>query len=127
MWKKNAIDNSKKTLFCITKNTQKFHGIALKKGHFSYILLIETQKNDTEEHAMSFRKGIKDALYFTVGAVAVGLETLADAADKLTEKGADVVKHGKEVFEDFCKKCEIPDDEEPAVVIEEDLEGLSDI
>ena len=76
---------------------------------------------------MNFRKTLTNALYFTIGAVAVGLETIADAAETLTEKGADVVKHGKEDFGDFCKKCDIPDDEEPAVVIEEDLEGLSDI
>ena len=76
---------------------------------------------------MSIRKNLANALYFTVGAVAVGLETLAEAADTLTEKGVSVVKQGKEVFRDFCAKCDIPDDEEPAVIIEEDLGDLSEI
>ena len=75
---------------------------------------------------MSFRKAMADALYFTVGAVAVGIEAVADAADVLTQKGADVVSKGKEVFNDFRNKCTVPDDEEPAVVIEEDLEGLTE-
>lgn len=76
---------------------------------------------------MNFRDTLANALYFAVGAVAVGLETLAEAADTLTEKGASVVKQGKEVFRDFCNKCDIPDDEEPAVIIEEDLGDLSGI
>ena len=76
---------------------------------------------------MSFRKTMADALYFTVGAVAVGMEAIADAADALTQKGADVVTKGKEVFNDFRNKCTIPDDEEPAVTIEEDLDDLSEI
>ena len=76
---------------------------------------------------MSFRKTMADALYFTVGAVAVGMEAIADAADALTQKGADVVTKGKEVFNDFRNKCTIPDDEDPAVTIEEDLGDLSEI
>ncbi len=76
---------------------------------------------------MSFRKTMADALYFTVGAVAVGMEAIADAADALTQKGADVVTKGKEVFNDFRNKCTIPDDEDPAVTIEEDLDDLSEI
>ncbi|MBE6656118.1 MAG: hypothetical protein E7609_04540 [Ruminococcaceae bacterium] len=76
---------------------------------------------------MNFRNSFANALYFAVGAVAVGLEALADAAESLSQKGADVVKQGKQVFDDFRKKCDIPDDEEPAVIIEEDLGDLSDI
>lgn len=76
---------------------------------------------------MSFRKTMADALYFTVGAVAVGIEAIADAADVLTQKGANVVSKGKEVFNDFRNKCTIPDDEDPAVTIEEDLGDLSEI
>ncbi len=76
---------------------------------------------------MSFRKTMADALYFTVGAVAVGIEAIADAADVLTQKGSDVVSKGKEVFNDFRNKCTIPDDEDPAVTIEEDLGDLSEI
>ncbi len=76
---------------------------------------------------MNFRDSLANALYFTVGAVAVGLEALADAAETLTQKGTNVVKQGKQVFDDFCKKCDIPDDEEPAVVIEEELGDLSEI
>ncbi|MBE6568065.1 MAG: hypothetical protein E7657_05345 [Ruminococcaceae bacterium] len=76
---------------------------------------------------MSFRKTMADALYFTVGAVAVGMEAIADAADALTQKGANVVTKGKEVFNDFRNKCTIPDDEDPAVTIEEDLDDLSEI
>ena len=73
---------------------------------------------------MSFRENMANALYFAVGAIATGIEVIADSADTLTQKGAAVVTKGKEVFNDFCKKCEIPDNEDPAVVIEEDIEGL---
>ncbi len=76
---------------------------------------------------MNFRNSLANALYFTVGAVAVGLESLAEAAELLTQKGAEVVKQGKEVFHDFCNKCDIPDDEDPAVIIEEELGDLSEI
>ncbi len=76
---------------------------------------------------MDFRRSLSSALYFAVGAAAVGLEAIADAADTLTQKGKEVVKQGKEVFREVCAKCSIPDDEDPAVVIEEDLEGLSDL
>ena len=76
---------------------------------------------------MNLRNSFANALYFAVGAVAVGLETLADAAESLTQKGTDVVKQGKQVFDDFRKKCEIPDDEDPAVIIEEDLGDITNI
>ena len=76
---------------------------------------------------MNLRKDIANALYFAVGAVAVGIETLAEAAETLTQKGAVVVKQGKEVFNDFCSKCTVPDDEDPAVTIEEDLEDIPEL
>ena len=69
---------------------------------------------------MSIRNELKQALLFAVGAVATGVEALSDAADVLAQKGASVIKEGKEVFDDFCKKCNIPDDEDPAVIIEEE-------
>ena len=76
---------------------------------------------------MDFKGSLANALYFTVGAVAVGLEAWSDAAETLTAKGTEVVKHGKKVFRDFCDKYDIPDDEDPAVIIEEDLGDLSEI
>ena len=76
---------------------------------------------------MNLKSSLANVLYFAVGAAAVGLEALSDAAETLTAKGADIVNHGKEVFRDFCSKYEIPDDEDPAVVILEDLGDLSEI
>ena len=69
---------------------------------------------------MSIRNELKQAMFFAVGAIATGVEVLADVADVLAKKGAEVVKEGKEVFDGFCQKCTIPDDEDPAVVIEEE-------
>ena len=76
---------------------------------------------------MSFRKNMADALYFAVGAIATGIEAVADGANALTQKGSEVVTKGKEVFNDFCKKHEIPDDVEPAVTIEEDLGDIAEV
>lgn len=70
---------------------------------------------------MAIRNDLKQVLYFAVGALATGVEVIADTAEILVKKGAETVKQGKEVFNDFCQKCSFPDDEEPAVVIEEDV------
>lgn len=68
---------------------------------------------------MCIRDTLANALYFTVGAVAVGLEAVAEVADELTKKGADVVKEGKAVFADTCAKFNVCKKED-AASIEED-------
>ena len=73
---------------------------------------------------MSFRKNMADALYFAVGAVATGVEAIADSASKITEKGAAIVAKGKKFVDDYYSLYEIPDHVEPAVTIEEDTEDL---
>ena len=69
---------------------------------------------------MTIGEGLTKALYLTVGAVATGVESLAVIADSLTEKGADAVKKGKEMYKDALEKRKFKDSEEPAVIIEED-------
>ena len=69
---------------------------------------------------MTIGEGLTKALYLTVGAVATGVESLAVVADSLTEKGADVVKKGKEIYKEALAKRSFKDSDEPAVVIEED-------
>ena len=69
---------------------------------------------------MTIGEGLKKALYLTVGAVAVGVESIADAADTLAEKGSSVVKKGKEMYCEARDKRRFKDDEDPAVIIEED-------
>ncbi len=69
---------------------------------------------------MCIRDALTNVLYFTVGAVAVGLEAVAEVADELTQKGANVVKEGKAVFADTCAKFTACKKEETAP-IEEDM------
>lgn len=69
---------------------------------------------------MGIRKTAKNVLYFTVGAVATGMETLSAAADILIDKGADVVARGKEALHALCVETFFPDNGDPAVIIEED-------
>ena len=63
---------------------------------------------------MCIRNALVNALYFTVGAVAVGLEAVSEVADELTKKGADVVKEGKAVFTETCAKFTAGKKEEDA-------------
>lgn len=51
---------------------------------------------------MTFSEGLKTALYFAIGAVATGVEAIADASDDLIKKGEDVVAKGKDTFSDLC-------------------------
>ena len=69
---------------------------------------------------MTIGEGLKKALYITVGAIALGVESLADAADSLAEKGASAVEKGKEMYKEARESKKIHDEDEPAVVIEED-------
>ena len=69
---------------------------------------------------MTIGEGLTKALYLTVGAVATGVESLAVIADSLTEKGADVVRKGKDMYKEALEKRRIKDEEDPAVIIEED-------
>ena len=69
---------------------------------------------------MTFGEGLVKALYVSVGAIAVGVEALADVADKLAVKGEEVVAKGKEMFNEIKASRQVSDEEDPAVVIEED-------
>ena len=51
---------------------------------------------------MTFGEGLKTAFYFTVGAVAVGAEALAAAADVCVKRGNEVVAKGKETYHKVC-------------------------
>lgn len=62
---------------------------------------------------------LKNAFYLSVGAVAYSIEAVADAATVLIAKGEETVEKGKVIFSEFREKNSFPDDEEPAVVIEE--------
>ena len=73
---------------------------------------------------MNVRNTLTKALYLSVGAIALGVEAVGEAADILIEKGEVVVTRGKEMVRDLRAKYEIPDDEEPAVVIETDDEDV---
>lgn len=72
---------------------------------------------------MTIGEGLKKALYITVGAIAIGVESLADAADSLAEKGSLAVEKGKEMYKEARDKRRFRDEDEPAVVIEEDDGG----
>ncbi len=69
---------------------------------------------------MTIGEGLKKAMYLTVGAIAVGVETIADAADDLLVKGNEVVEKGKAMYREARDKRRFHDEDEPAVVIEED-------
>ena len=69
---------------------------------------------------MTIGQGLKQALYITVGAIATGVDALADMADTLSKKGASAVKKGKEMYKEAVEKRKLHDEDEPAVVIEED-------
>ncbi len=69
---------------------------------------------------MTIGEGLKKALYITVGAIALGVESLADAADSLAEKGSLAVEKGKEMYKEARDKRKFRDEDEPAVLIEED-------
>lgn len=68
---------------------------------------------------MSIGETLKRAMYFAVGAVATGVEAVADAADFLALKGQSVVEKGKEYFKSNVNKDAT---EEPNVetTVEED-------
>lgn len=69
---------------------------------------------------MTIGEGLKKALYFSVGAIAVGVEAIADAADTLTEKGEEVVTKGKTMVKEVIAKRKTAEDAEADVVITDD-------
>ena len=69
---------------------------------------------------MTFSEGLKKALYITVGAVATGIDSLGELAGSLAKKGSEVVKKGKEMYNEAREERKFRDEEEPAVVVEED-------
>ena len=69
---------------------------------------------------MNVRDTLTKALYLSVGAIALGVEAIGEAADTLIGKGEVVVTRGKEMVRDLRAKCTFPDDEDPAVTIETD-------
>ena len=69
---------------------------------------------------MTFTEGLKKALYITVGAVATGIDSLGTIADTLAKKGSAAVKKGKEMYKEAREQRKFRDDEDPAVVVEED-------
>jgi polyhydroxyalkanoate synthesis regulator phasin len=76
---------------------------------------------------MNVRNTLTKALYLSVGAIALGVEAIGEAADILIEKGEVVVTRGKEMVRDLRTKYDIPDDEEPAVTIETDDEDAIEL
>ena len=72
---------------------------------------------------MTIGEGLKKALYLTVGAIAIGVEALADATDSLVEKGSVAVEKGKEMYKEARDKRRFRDEDEPKVTIEEDNGG----
>lgn len=69
---------------------------------------------------MAIRDTLKTAAYFTIGAVAIGIETVADAADMIIAKGEKIVTNGKEVFRATIAARTVAEEDVPATVIEED-------
>ncbi len=69
---------------------------------------------------MTIGEGLKKALYFSVGAIAVGVEAIADAADSLTEKGEEVVTKGKAMVKDAIAKRKSAQNADADIVIEAD-------
>ena len=55
---------------------------------------------------MNFEDILKNTFYFSVGATAVGIETVARASKALTQKGAVIVKESKKNFLDFCARSD---------------------
>ena len=55
---------------------------------------------------MNLEDILKNTFYFSVGATAVGIETVARASKALTQKGALIVRESKENFLDFCAKTD---------------------
>jgi len=53
---------------------------------------------------MSLKNDMKKALYFTIGAVAVGVDTVAEVTEELLKKSDTVVKKSKKVFKDTCEE-----------------------
>ena len=52
---------------------------------------------------MSLEKNIKKAIYFTIGAVAVGADAVADVTEELLKKSDVVLAKGKTVFKKACE------------------------
>ena len=69
---------------------------------------------------MAIRDTLRTAAYFTIGAVAIGLEAVADASDMIIAKGERIVETGKDVFRATLASRAASEDEIPAPVIEED-------
>lgn len=63
---------------------------------------------------MTLGEGLVKALYFSVGAIAVGVEAVAGAADDLIAKGSDVVTQGKSMVKDAIAKAKKSDNAAPA-------------
>ncbi|MBQ9736099.1 MAG: hypothetical protein IJV96_04885 [Clostridia bacterium] len=76
---------------------------------------------------MSVRDTLTKALYLSVGAIALGVEAIGEAADTLIGKGEDAVNRGKEMVRDLRAKYTFPDDEEPAVTIVTDEDDFSEL
>ena len=62
---------------------------------------------------MDIRDALKNTLYFAIGATAVGIEKLSDAAKSLTEKGSVIVSQRKADFMEFCESV-APESKQPA-------------
>lgn len=56
---------------------------------------------------MDIREALTNTLYFAVGATALGIEKLSDAAKVLTEKGSVIVAQGMAEFKEFCEAAEV--------------------
>ena len=69
---------------------------------------------------MTIGEGVVKARYFSVGAVALGVEAIADAADTLTEKGEEVVTKGKAMVKEAIAKAKKTDEAEADIVVEDD-------
>lgn len=55
---------------------------------------------------MDIREVLTNTLYFAVGATALGIEKLSDAAKVLTEKGSVIVAQGMAEFKEYCEAAE---------------------
>ncbi len=68
---------------------------------------------------MTIGEGLKKALYFSVGAIAVGVEAIADAADSLTEKGEEVVTKGKTMVKEAIAKRKTAKEADADIIIDD--------